>query len=89
MYKTAKFAPVWTTILTKRAIFVQQTSTEHALYQWQHFLQKILENIFELMEDKNYLLLKLPVYTENTPSNSQSYFRVTDRRPTHNKLSYF
>ena len=30
-YKTAKFAPVWTTILKIRAIFVHQTSTEHPL----------------------------------------------------------
>ena len=32
IYKTAKFAPVWTTILKIRAMFVHQTSTEHALY---------------------------------------------------------
>ena len=31
IYKTAKFAPVWTTILKMRAIFVHQTLTEHAL----------------------------------------------------------
>ena len=30
--QTAKFAPVWTTILKIRAIFVHQTLTEHALY---------------------------------------------------------
>ena len=30
IYKTAKFAPVWTTILKIRAVFVDQTSTEHA-----------------------------------------------------------
>ena len=31
IYKTAKFTPVWTTILKVRAIFVLQTLTEHAL----------------------------------------------------------
>ena len=31
IYKTAKFAPVWTTNLKIRAIFVHQTLTEHAL----------------------------------------------------------
>ena len=31
IYKTAKFAPVWITILKIRAIFVHQTLTEHAL----------------------------------------------------------
>ena len=31
-YKTAKFAPVWTSILKIRAIFVHQTLTEHAFY---------------------------------------------------------
>ena len=30
-YSTAKFAPVWTTILKIRAIFVHQTLTELAL----------------------------------------------------------
>ena len=30
--ETAKFAPVWTTILKIRAIFVHQTLTEHALW---------------------------------------------------------
>ena len=30
IYKTAKFTPVWTTILKIRAIFVHQTLTEHA-----------------------------------------------------------
>ena len=29
--KTAKFAPIWTTILKIRAIVVRQTLTEHAL----------------------------------------------------------
>ena len=29
--QTAKFAPVWTTILKIREIFVHQTLTEHAL----------------------------------------------------------
>ena len=33
VYKTAKFAPVWTTILKIRAIFVRQTLTEHAIFQ--------------------------------------------------------
>ena len=33
IYKTAKFAPVWTTILKIRAIFVHQTLTEHVLYK--------------------------------------------------------
>ena len=32
IYKTAQFAPVWTTILKIRAIFVHQTLTEHAIY---------------------------------------------------------
>ena len=31
IYKTAKFAPVWTTIPKIQAIFVHQTLTEHAL----------------------------------------------------------
>ena len=31
IYNTAKFAPVWTTVFKIRAIFVQQTFTEHAL----------------------------------------------------------
>ena len=31
IYKTAKFAPVWTTVLKIRAIFVHQTLTEHTL----------------------------------------------------------
>ena len=31
IYKTAKFASVWTTVLKIRAIFVHQTLTEHAL----------------------------------------------------------
>ena len=31
IYKTAKCAPVWTTILKIREIFVHQTLTEHAL----------------------------------------------------------
>ena len=31
IYKTAKFAPVWTAILKVQAIFVHQTLTEHAL----------------------------------------------------------
>ena len=30
---TAKFAPDWTTIVKILAIFVQNTLTEHALYQ--------------------------------------------------------
>ena len=29
--QAAKFAPVWTTFLKRRAIFVHQTSTEHAV----------------------------------------------------------
>ena len=32
IYNTAKFAPVWTTILKIRAIFVHQTLTEHVLF---------------------------------------------------------
>ena len=32
IYKTAKFAPVWTTILKIHSIFVHQTLTEHTLY---------------------------------------------------------
>ena len=32
IYKTAKFAPVWTTILKIWAIFVHQSLTEHACY---------------------------------------------------------
>ena len=32
IYKTAKFAPVWTIILKIQAIFVHQTLTEHALF---------------------------------------------------------
>ena len=32
IYKTTKFAPVWSTILKIRAIFVHQTVAEHALY---------------------------------------------------------
>ena len=32
IYKTAKFALVWTTILKIRAIFVHQTLSEHALF---------------------------------------------------------
>ena len=31
--QTAKFAPVWTTVLKIRGIFVHRTSTEHALLQ--------------------------------------------------------
>ena len=31
--KAAKFAPVWTTILKIRAIFVHQTLTRHAIYR--------------------------------------------------------
>ena len=31
IYKTAEFAPVWTTILKIQMIFVHQTLTEHAL----------------------------------------------------------
>ena len=31
IYKTAKFAPVWTTFLKLRVIFAHQTFTEHAL----------------------------------------------------------
>ena len=31
IYKTAKFAPVWTTVLKIWAIFVHRASTEHAL----------------------------------------------------------
>ena len=34
--KTAKLAPVWTTILNIRAIVVHQTLTEHALYYYFH-----------------------------------------------------
>ena len=30
IYKTAEFAPVWTTFLKIRAVFVHQTLTEHA-----------------------------------------------------------
>ena len=33
IYKTAKFAPVWTTILKLGAIFVLQTLTERALFE--------------------------------------------------------
>ena len=36
IYKTAKFAPIWTTILIISATFVHQTSTEHALLQRQN-----------------------------------------------------
>ena len=32
IYKNVKFAPVWTTTLKTRAIFVHQNLTEHALY---------------------------------------------------------
>ena len=32
IYKTAKFAPVWTIILKIRTIFIYQTLTEHALF---------------------------------------------------------
>ena len=39
IYKTAKFAPVWTTILKIRAIFVHQTLTEHALYTGNRFAE--------------------------------------------------
>ena len=31
IYKTDKFAPIWTTTLKIRTIFVHQTVTEHAL----------------------------------------------------------
>ena len=31
IYKTAKFAPVWTTLLKVRVTFVHQTLTEHAI----------------------------------------------------------
>ena len=30
-HKTAKFAPVWTIVLKKRAVFVHKSLTEHAL----------------------------------------------------------
>ena len=33
IYNTAKFAPVFFSILKIRAIFVHQTLTEHVLYQ--------------------------------------------------------
>ena len=33
IYKTAKFALVWTTILKTQATFVHQTLTEHALFR--------------------------------------------------------
>ena len=32
IYRSATFAPIWTTILKIRTIFVHQTLTEHALY---------------------------------------------------------
>ena len=32
VYKTAKFAPVWTILLKIGAVYVHQTLTEHALY---------------------------------------------------------
>ena len=34
IYKTAKFAPVWSDILKILAIFVHQTLTEHALLEY-------------------------------------------------------
>ena len=39
IYKTAKFAPVWTTVLKRRAIFVHQTLTEYALSKMNTLLQ--------------------------------------------------
>ena len=41
IYKTAKFAPVWTIILKIRGIFVHETLIEHALSLviWQYFFQ--------------------------------------------------
>ena len=38
IYKTTKFAHVWTTIFDIRPIFVHQTSTEHA-FLGDHFCQ--------------------------------------------------
>ena len=34
IYKTAKFAPVWTIVLKIRTIFVHQTVTEDALFEY-------------------------------------------------------
>ena len=39
IYKTAKLALVWTTILKILAIFVHQTLTEHALLTFQGFIK--------------------------------------------------
>ena len=43
--KTAKFVPVWTTILKIRVIFVHQTLTEHALYVMCNSCQQIIDII--------------------------------------------
>ena len=40
--KTAKFAPVWTTILKIWAIFVHQTLTEHTLMQGGEYGYKVV-----------------------------------------------
>ena len=49
IYKTAKFAPVWTTILKIWAIFVHQTLNEHALshdLRSPHRLEDALQGVF-------------------------------------------
>ena len=49
VYKTAKFAPVWTTIFKIHAIFVHETLNEHALHLCRTFndVQKILKEKFK------------------------------------------
>ena len=54
--KIAKFAPVWTTILKIRAIFVHQTLTEHALY-YPTFSQHVEMSSSADINPKSYCLI--------------------------------
>ena len=48
IYTTAKFVPVWTSILKIRAICVQQTLTKHALCQEPVHKITELHSLFQL-----------------------------------------
>ena len=42
IYKTAKFPPVWTTILKIRRVFVHQTLPEHVLFFFMKLRQLVV-----------------------------------------------
>ena len=79
IYKPAKFAPVWTTLLKIHVIFVHQTLTERALCQITYFSHNSLrvgqnEFIYALIEIDRKIEMTAPV--SNMCSRGNSLFCI-------------